>query len=509
MNTRYSLGSGALIAALLSSTASFAEVTPRQVWENWRGYLESSGYQVTAQEAPNGAGLSVTGLSMTAQLPDDSGTITMAMPDMTFTDNGDGSVSIKLPDTAPLTMQLRPPSEVGGEAVDIGFTYSLPGFSMNAAGSPEDLQYSYAGDQVSLQLSSLVVDGQALDIAKFQLELSGVSGDMRIKAGNLRMIEQNTIASGGMRYEISVTDPEGSGAFSLRGRNSRVSMSASMALPMEYDPTDLAAALKSGMAIDATMSFGTGAMEYSFSGDGQSASGSSSTGASSYSMAMSADKLDFGFSLQDLTAALTSSDIPLPINYTAGELAMRIAMPASKSDTPGDIIALLKLVDFAPDDMIWSMFDPTGALPHDPATLIVDLSGKANWLFDIFDPASAEAMERADMPAELRSLTLNQLKVSAAGAELTGSGSFVFDNDDLRTFDGMPAPDGSVDLKLVGANGLLDRLIAMGLMSEDDAMGARMMMGLFGRPGEGEDEVLSTIEVKSDGQILANGQRLQ
>jgi hypothetical protein len=36
-----------------------------------------------------------------------------------------------------------------------------------------------------------------------------------------------------------------------------------------------------------------------------------------------------------------------------------------------------------------------------------------------------------------------------------------------------------------------------------------MMMGLFARPGPGEDELVSKIEVTEDGQVLANGQRIK
>ena len=86
---------------------------------------------------------------------------------------------------------------------------------------------------------------------------------------------------------------------------------------------------------------------------------------------------------------------------------------------------------------------------------------------------------------------------------------FTFDNTDLTTFDGMPAPTGEVNLSLVGGNGLLDKLIAMGLVPEEEAMGMRMMMGMFAVPGDGEDTLNSKIEVKGDGQILANGQRIK
>ncbi len=40
-------------------------------------------------------------------------------------------------------------------------------------------------------------------------------------------------------------------------------------------------------------------------------------------------------------------------------------------------------------------------------------------------------------------------------------------------------------------------------------MGARMMMGLFAQPGDGPDTLVSTIEVKEDGSVLANGQRIK
>ncbi|KZY37515.1 hypothetical protein A3731_41755 [Roseovarius sp. HI0049] len=113
------------------------------------------------------------------------------------------------------------------------------------------------------------------------------------------------------------------------------------------------------------------------------------------------------------------------------------------------------------------------------------------------------------MPGELNSLDLNSLTVSAAGAELTGDGSFTFDNSDMTTFEGMPAPTGSVNLMLVGGNALLDKLVAMGFVPEEQAAGARMMMGLFAVPGDGEDTLTSTIEVKGDGQVLANGQRIR
>ncbi|OIQ64787.1 hypothetical protein GALL_536590 [mine drainage metagenome] len=94
--------------------------------------------------------------------------------------------------------------------------------------------------------------------------------------------------------------------------------------------------------------------------------------------------------------------------------------------------------------------------------------------------------------------------VAAVGADLSGTGAVTFDNTSA-----VPVPSGSVDLKLVGGNGLIDKFIAMGLLPKDQAMGFRMMLAMFAKPGEGTDTLTSKIEFNKDGSILANGQRIQ
>ena len=109
----------------------------------------------------------------------------------------------------------------------------------------------------------------------------------------------------------------------------------------------------------------------------------------------------------------------------------------------------------------------------------------------------------------LQGLDLRNLLLKVAGARLTGDADVAFDNDDLETYDGLPAPEGMVNLVLEGGNALLDRLVDARLLPEDQAGGVRMMMGLFAVKGEGEDTLTSTIEMTGDGQVLANGQRIR
>ena len=166
---------------------------------------------------------------------------------------------------------------------------------------------------------------------------------------------------------------------------------------------------------------------------------------------------------------------------------------------------MLNLSGLEVSDFIWAMIDSAATLPHDPATLLVRLTGQAKMLVNLTDPIASAGV---DMPAELHALNIDELRLSIAGAELTGAGGFTFDNTDTTTFDGLPAPDGTVDLQLVGGNGLLDKLVQMGLVPQDQAMGARMIIGLFSTPSD-PDTLNTQITVTPDGAISANGQRIQ
>jgi hypothetical protein len=91
---------------------------------------------------------------------------------------------------------------------------------------------------------------------------------------------------------------------------------------------------------------------------------------------------------------------------------------------------------------------------------------------------------------------------------VAASGALQIDNSGATTFQGMPAPTGTINVDIKGVNKLIDNLIAMGILPEDQAMGARMMLGMFTRPGAEPDQVTSVIEFK-DGGLFANGQQLQ
>ena len=153
------------------------------------------------------------------------------------------------------------------------------------------------------------------------------------------------------------------------------------------------------------------------------------------------------------------------------------------------------------------MIDPGAALPHDPATLVIDSKGTATITSDMMNDTEMAIIGEAP-PGLLNSFDLTELHAKILGAELTGKGSFTFDNADMTTFDGMPAPTGSLELALIGGNALLDKLVGMGLLSEDDAMGARMGVAMLANSDPASDTLTTLLEFKDKG-FFANGQQLQ
>jgi hypothetical protein len=181
-------------------------------------------------------------------------------------------------------------------------------------------------------------------------------------------------------------------------------------------------------------------------------------------------------------------------------------MPVSKSDSPQDFSFLTRVVDFTVSEDVWGLFDPAGTLARDPATFILDLKGKGLWKQDIMDPALQ--MEGAEPPGELHSLDLVQVLGKAAGAEVSAAGGLTFDNTDLTTFDGLPRPEGKITVNIRGVTALVDNLIALGLVSEDEAMGFRMGLAMVAKPGPGPDELVSEIEFRQ-GELFTNGMRMR
>lgn len=210
---------------------------------------------------------------------------------------------------------------------------------------------------------------------------------------------------------------------------------------------------------------------------------------------------DMGGAAQDVAYDVKLKDIPLP-PFTARMKAVttQVKLPLKKVVDPLPARLQMGFDGLELSDTVWGMFDPTGALPRDAAKLNIDLSAHIKWLVDALGAPQAESF-----PVEVDRVKINDVTLNIAGAALNGSGEAKLNN---ATFP--PMPVGEVNMDLKGGVGLLDRLVALGLVPQQQGQMVKMMSGMFAVPGgDGTDHLVSKIEMNADGSILANGQRIK
>lgn len=500
-------GGTAFAALILGMSAVNAQVTPEEVWQNWQDLSTSYGQTIKSTSVTrDGDTLRVEGAAISM---DDGagGSFSAEMGTLNFKDLGDGTVEMTMADSYPVNIK-SPAVGDGTRPTDVVLTITQPGMKIIAGGNVTDTSYAISAPTMTINVDE--AEGAAASTLDNNVDvtLNGVEGKYLVSGIAETKTIDSTFTIKTMGLVVAAKDTAEPFELNLTANVADLSGTTKGTFLGVAAMENMADALKAGLNVDGGFSYGKTTFDMAVTDE---TGPTKITGAAdSGNIAIAVDKARLAYSVGGKAMAMTVSGpgIPFPeLKITYAEALVNLLMPVSKSDVPEDFAFTTKLVDFAISDEVWAMFDPTGGLPHDPATIIIDTKGKAKLTVDITDEAQTAALGDAP-PGELHALDLTELKVKAAGAELTGTGALTFDNTDLTTFAGMPVPTGVVDMTIVGANTLLDKLIAMGYIPEDQAMGFRMMAGMFTTVAEGEDTLTSKIEFKDKG-IFANGQRLQ
>lgn len=490
----WTLAGSTAILAIMAATSARA-VTPEDVWQNWQDFYTSSGSTVTTGSvARDGDTLVIT--DFVAATDDEAGTSNTSFAEIRLTDNGDGSVGVAMSEE--ITFAFDAPALEGEGSSGATGTAKLPDLSGTVSGSADDMAYVFTMPSVDV---TMVPMENGAPVGEVKLLLTDGTSSYQLSGPADAKVLDGSVTAASVAMNLTVKDAETDVSGSMNVADLEGKVFGNMA---GIEEEDLADGLAKGFAMDMALSYGALNYEFDMSDGDAPANLLGGSEGGSFQFAMNAARMLFAGSGKAVSATLSSADLPFPeVKVSYAESGFNLLMPISKSDAPQDFSFLTKLVDLQMSDEIWSLLDPTGTLPRDPATLVIDTSGQALVKTDLM-----ATPEGAQPDAELHSLNVNELNARAAGAELTGTGAFTFDNTDLTTYDGIPAPTGKLDLKLVGGNTLLDKLVSMGMIGEEEAMGARMMIAMFANPGAGADELTSVLEFKDKG-FFANGQQLQ
>ncbi len=500
------LAGGLSVAA---SLPAFADITAQEVLDSILGYYESVGYNVSiGSEDMSGGFLTVKDMVVTMQIPEEDGEISVLIESFALKETGGGEVSIEIPSSMPLTVKATEDGE--DQAVGI-INYDSVNFEGLVSGDADDFRINTTFDSMSMKVDSLTVKGTSIPMT-FAVSFGQTGSEYAIKKSDDDQREIDSVFEvEDLAIVVNVKEPGGEGFFSMTGDMADIASSGAVAFTMaENLAENPLALLTGGFLVDGVFQYGASNIDVSLSADDtQFAMTGSSTGGL-LDVIVSPELIAYEVSQTGVDLTMSSSEIPFPsvkLNYD--EIGIAFSVPLAKSDEPSDFFAKTAIRGLSVSEAIWSMIDPGQSIPRDPATVAIDLSGKVQVLVDLMDPETLENIDQMDAPPMLpMSLDLNELLVSFGGANLDGDGSVVFNFENPVMVGGVPLPIGEVNLSLKGGFGLMDKLMAIGLIPEDASMGIRAMLGAFAKP-VGEDHFETKIEMTAEGAILANGQRIQ
>ncbi len=485
--------------ALVTALPAYADLTADQVLSDQLRQMELYGMEATVTgQSRSGDTLVVEGVSAIGATPE--GDFSMTMGGASFRELGDGTVEVTYPDVIPISLSG---TGADGEEFEMSLSMRQSNTRMIVSGIPEEMTYTFTSDSFTVEDLQFTAPEEAAELdMDFSVQITGLEGVGAFVGGGTVRDYTADVNIDAMQVTFAGA-PEGEGMFNLSMEVSDIAADYAGSTAPQDLMSSFAQSIEAGNKTSGTATHGP--LTYSVSGDGPDGTFDIAAAVASgqFDFSMGAEGLDYSTVSNDMTLSVGGDVIPLPpLTFKMAESGVRFAMPVVPSEEEQDFGLRLNLAGLEIDQMLWGMIDPVGQIPRDPATLVIDLDGAVVMEEDVFDPAFAEQMTGA--PGQINALNVNEILLNLAGAELTGDGKFSFNNEGP-----VPMPSGVMNMMLTGGNGLLDTLVGMGLVPEEQAMGARMMMGLFARPGDGPDTLVSTIEVKEDGSVLANGQRIQ
>lgn len=489
---------GTTALCVVLGAPAFADITPQDVWSFMKASNSAQGGEITATETESGNSLVLTDITSVTNMEVAGETLktTATMMDITLQDMGDGRVSF----TIPASSKMSSTSNAHGHDITHSFVISQEGLKVIASGTPDQIAYETSADKLTFATDGPIKDEMNGSDVTASVSFIDLKSDMENTKGAIISGKQTMTASE-MTYAMTVK--EGTQNMDVTGGLKNINVKAIADMPVNENATANPLAFLGTMGADMTFTGNSGNMHLvGTTEDGMPID--MKTTSQSIDVKFTAVDGVFGYhvSQKGLDVNASGGGAPFPLTAKLGEMAFDLKMPIAKGEGEKDLQLGIAMRDLELPEMLLNMVDPGLTLPRDPITVDLQASGKGMMMVDFADLESMETDPKP--PFQVSSANLDRLLISVAGAKLTGEGAFTFDNTNPM----VPQPVGAVDLKLEGANTLMDKLVVLGLLPQEQAMGARMMMGMFARPGEGEDTLTSKIEMTKEGQVIANGQRL-
>ncbi len=185
------------------------------------------------------------------------------------------------------------------------------------------------------------------------------------------------------------------------------------------------------------------------------------------------------------------SPFPVP-SFKLDGFNMAMEMPLKQAADAQPYAISLDLDDLQIDDAIWAAFDPLKKLDRDAFEMTLAITGGARVLTDFM------GVQLTQSPIDLETLEIEKFEIEALGAKAEAQGLFEIAGDASRS-------DGEMMVSVDGGLGLLDDLVAAGLVPVE-ALGAYQALIAQFTVRDGDKDRLTTKIESRRGQVTINGQ---
>ena len=480
-----------LILGLAANTA-WADLTPEDLWQTMRDCYAQSGVKTEVEGTTrtpdalvvNGATLSWAAANWGGQIE---------IPVMRLRALGDGRVELTLADHIDAAFwSLR--GRVKGATSQLRLAQS--GLRVVASGAPGDLTLDFVTPELTAVLSAPKLIGREVP-ALATIRLSGGAGQSRVTTSGVT-IKDTSATFDSATFDIAT--PGGAKRdFKAKGTMNGVTLTTGIQTPAGSPPNTVEAMLKAGFRAEYRLEFASGTISADLFGGKEVTTVQAGLADGEIGSRVSPDGSRVLLASGPSRAVIQVPSLPVPAEIGLDGLRIALSgpmLPAPRA-APFELGTTLDRLTFS--EGLWAMADPSQTLPHNPMSLHLDLTGTLRLIGRALGAGKGPA---GQLPVEIETASLNALKLSAIGVDLAGSGKAHFLNNGPE-----PRPVGTADVEITGANALLDRLVAMQLMSQEQATGLRLGLALFSVP-KGTDGATSHIEADEGGDVRVNGQVL-
>jgi len=488
-----------------------AALTAEDVWSDLQARVSSEGYALTGVKSASGDVTVFSDVTMSGDFPLYGLQFQMIIPDITLTENDDGTVAIGWPEHFPITLS----GQMLGESFSAAISHSQDRLNVSVSGSPGDMTYDYAAAGLGLTLDGLDIADERLsdDVLDVRFQVNELDGRQKRQVRDNHTLITETFKAAGISWALRFEDPESGGSGIIDGtlKLDRLTSEGEIIIPDKVDMSNPLQALKAGFALSSAFTYGAGEMSANMASEAGSVSIRGAVDGGRFISGLDARRITYDTGHSGVRLK-TTENLSLPTEIAIADAELQFEFPLQKSEDLQPFGFALNLTDFTLSDSLWDLFDPAGALPRDPATLALDAAGMVKVLMDIFDPGTTTAnfLTTADAaPGELHALKINEVLISLIGAELTGEGEFAFNPSNTDRTDDLPFSSGMARLQLAGASTLINKLTSLDLLSDDQALSAQMLIAMTTDPDGESDKLEFTIEFTEDAQILLNGHRIR